>query len=602
MAPPFVRSLVSSLATAVRMHPVMGAALVVLALYWPCLTAGYLMDDFMHLKAFGLDAAQRPRDHWGLLTLFEFTSAGENPGMPWWASEGIQTRFWRPLSSLLGYADHELAPHNPVFAHLHSVAWLIASVASLRFLLRETCDQGQPKISWVALMTVLIYAMTCTHALPTLWIANRGALVAAALSWCSIGMYAKGQRGGYIMLDLVSSLMLGLALLAGEIAWVGVIQLGCFAVWGDARPWREKLERLWPHALLVGAWTLIYVQHGYGAQGGGYYLHPIADFGLFLKDAPLRLAQLSALALAFVPGELIQSADTQRWVIIGGGVLLLFATWCVKKVMGACSPNHQRSLRWMSLAGVLGTLPILGTQPNDRLLVPIMLSTSFFFATMIRYLGKRRSQRICLGLLGLGVLRHFVLAPGLTLVVNWILAQKSQAGNAANAALVATLADRPQAGLNFVMNSPGPAIAWSFDEHLEHLGYRPGPSEGWRFAAATRADLKWTRSSATSFELATLDGSSLANGLFGKLLRTTLDNSRDPLEVGRVIERGELRVEMLELNEEGQPSRVRFDLPTSQELEAARFYYWNGDAMVEVALPAMGESQEFPWKIGPMGI
>lgn len=590
-----------ALAKLLRAHPLILCTVIVAVLYWPTLTSGYVMDDFIHLQVFDLPAPQRPRDHWGLVTLFDFSSGDASPGMPWWASEGIQTRFWRPLSSLLGYADHLIAPHQPLWAHVHSVAWFLASIAAFRFLLKETCDQGETPISWVALMALLIYTMTCTHAFPTLWIANRGALIATSLSWLAIGWYARGQRKPSTLADIGSSLALGAALLAGEIAWVGVIQLACFAIWGDERPWKQKLARLGPHALVVVSWTWIYLHQGYGARGGGYYLHPIADFWLFVQDAPSRLAQLSALAFAFVPMEVSQSPELQGLVVVAGALMLGLAIWCAKTILPACSPNHQRSLRWMGLAGIFGTLPILGAQPNDRLLVPIMLSTSFVFATLIRHLGQRRQKRIFLILAGLGVLRHLILAPCLTLVVNWSLANKSHAGNEANAAFASQLVQDPNDGLNIVINAVGPAIAWSFEEHLAYLRDQKDPSKGWRFAAATRSDLILTRSSSTSFELGTTDGSSLANGLFGKLLRSELDKHRDPLKVGRVIDRQDFRVEVLELDPEGQPTRVRFLFPDA-EIKNARFYQWDGQRLQEIKLPELGAAQTYPWSVGPMGI
>lgn len=564
--------------------------------------SGYLLDDFIHQQIFAMDPASMPRDHLGIPTLFDFTSGDITPAMPWWASQGLETRFWRPLSSLIGYCDALIAPHQPVWAHIHSILWFIASIASLRFLLRETCDQGKSPISWVALMTLLIFSMTCTHAFPTLWIANRNALIASSLCWLCIGAYARGQRKASTAATLGSALALALALLAGEIAWVGVIQLGCFATWGDTRSWARKLKGLWPHALVLLGWTCIYVQQSYGAHGGGYYLHPIADFWLFLKDAPLRLAQLSAMTFAFVPGELTVSEERRKLVIIAGGLLLGLAFWISRQVIRACSPNHQRSLRWMGLAGVLGTLPILGAQPNDRLLVPIMLSSSFFFATMIRYLAQGRKNRIFMVLAGLGVTRHFLVAPCLTLLVNWSLAQKSIAGNESIAAFAAQLDKQSHQGLNFMINSPGPEIAWSFDEHLSYLRKTPDLSKGWRFAAATRSDLRLSRSSASSFELRSVDGSSLANGFYGQLLRSQLDNSRDPLHVGQVIDRRDFSVEILALDAQGQASGVRFRFPSASALQETRFFHWDGKAIQSSVLPKIGQSTHLPWHVGPMEI
>lgn len=585
-----------------RQRPVMVLAATIVALYWPCLGAGYLMDDFVQLAKLAEPPQEQPSGTFGVLNLFDFRVEVGADSRPWWASEGIQTRFWRPLSSLLALLDHRLAPREPVWAHLHSVAWLIAAVAALRFLLKETCDQGQSKISWVALMTLVIFSLTCTHALPTLWIANRSALVATALAWCAIGCYARGQRNPSRGWDLLSALALLAALGAGEIAWVGVIQFMSFVIWGDPRATREKLGRLWMQALVLILWTGIYTWEGYGAHGGGFYLHPIKEFDLFIQAAPQRYFQLIAFALAYVPVELTHEKSASLAIAGVGGVLLLVAILAFGRIMPECSPNHQRSLRWTAFAGLLGLAPVLGTGPNDRLLVPAMLSTSFFFATAIRYLGQRRGQRICLILLGLGALRHFVFAPILTLLVNLTLAHAAGEVQVVVQNFATSLAKGEHKPRRMMLNSPDPGLAWSFDKNLAHFREGQGLDESWAFAAACQCSLIVRGISSGSIEIESEGGEQLLGGLYGKLFRTELDNSRDPLAVGKTIKRAAFEVEVLALDEALAPTKIRIDLHEQADGEPMELYYWDGSAIQRLKLPAAGQELRVKWALGPMGL
>lgn len=597
-----LRDMGSSLIRRIRQHPVGVCALLIMVLYWPCVASGYLMDDFVHLWMLEGQGAPSPRDPWGLLNLFDFTSDPTRAAMPWWASESIQTRFWRPLATLFAFFDHLVAPGRAWFAHCHNIAWLIACVASLRFLLQETCDQGQKVPSWITWMTLLIFAGTCTHALPTLWIANRGALIATALSWCAIGFYARGQRTRFGWVDFGSTLCLSAALMAGEIAWVGVIQWLAFAIWGDVRSWPKKLSRSVPQFLVVVLWGLGYSIHGFGAQGGGFYLHPLSDFWLFVQAAPLRFAQLVAHALAFVPVELTQSEALRTAVVIAGGALFLLVVGIYHLVMPHCSPNHRRSLKWMSLGGVLGMAPILGAQPNDRLLVPIMLSSSFFFATLIRYLGQRRKQSGHRLFLSLGVLRHFLLAPALTLVVTLTMANKSVTGQKAMESFEAILPSTKEPRVRMMLNSPGPSMAWSLEEHLDHL--RPGHAakNTWIYGASTKDPLRLHRTGPQSLTLESLRGGSLSDGFYGQLLRTPLDKERDPLRPGKVIERPHYRVVILAIDAKGAATKVRLQLSPALSLDDLEIYAWGKSGIKRVELPPIGKETRFDWVIGPMEI
>lgn len=597
-----IRNKISALVNFGRQRPILMLSVAVFCLYWPCLGSGYLMDDFIHLAMLEKLPQEQTPGAFGVVNLFDFRVEVGDDSRPWWASEGIQTRFWRPLSSLLAVLDHRLAPRQPWWAHLHSLAWLIACVAALRFALKETCDQGQSKISWVALMTLAIFSLTCTHALPTLWIANRGALVATALNWCALGLYAKGQRSASRRLDLLSTLALFAALGGGEIAWVGIIQIVAFVIWGDPRTWREKLSRLWMHGLTLVTWTAIYLWHGYGAHGGGYYLHPIREFGLFIQAAPERFLQLITLALAFVPVELSERPSASLAIAAVGGVLLLVAIFAYRRILPHCSPNHQRSLRWTAYAGLLGIAPILGAGPNDRLLVPAMLSTSFFFASAIRYLGQRRGQRICLVLLGLGGLRHFVLAPGLTLLVNLTLAQKAADAQRIAQEFAASLASHPHLTRRMMLNSPDPGIAWGFEGNLAYLRGGQKTQESWVFAAACRCTLLVRGVSARSFELRSEAGEHLLGGLYGKIFRTELDNARDPLFVGKKIKRAAFEVEILALDDLLAPTKIRIDLREQAGEKRMELYYWNGQAIQVLTLPAAGQEMKVEWAPGPMGL
>ena len=117
--------------------------------------------------------------------------------LPWWSSSNLHLAVFRPLSSLLVYADLAwfAGKDHPWWMHLHSLLWwsiLLGAVAALyRRLLAFP----------VAVISLLVFAVDDAHVYPVVWIANRSEVVSVALVCWGIWAHVTAEthpRGRYL--------------------------------------------------------------------------------------------------------------------------------------------------------------------------------------------------------------------------------------------------------------------------------------------------------------------------------------------------------------------------------------------------------------------
>src|SRR5262245_49543275 len=89
----------------------------------PAVRSAYLLDDFMHASMLSGNLGMRR----GPADLYDFVNDTDRPLMmdqgllPWWSHPKLTIRFFRPLSSMLRYAELEiLPPGSALVPHVHS--------------------------------------------------------------------------------------------------------------------------------------------------------------------------------------------------------------------------------------------------------------------------------------------------------------------------------------------------------------------------------------------------------------------------------------------------------------------------------------------------
>jgi hypothetical protein len=390
-----------------------GIIALALALASPCLTSGWVADDWLQQlmlrRAAGLPGiSHQPFD------LFRFASGDpaqvrqliDQGVFPWWAHPQAALAFFRPLASLSHYLDHLLWPEAPLPAHLHSLGWyaLLLSVVG-RCLRRFEGAAGS------ASLALLLYAIDDAHAATVGWIANRNSLLSLSLSLPALLFHDTWRCRGGQRWAWLAALSLSAGLLAGEAALVTCAYLLAHACFLERGALAARLRALWPYAFVLLVWRGAYAALGYGALHSGLYVDPLHEPLGFARAAAERLPALALAQLAFPWSDFwelypVLLPGMRPWILVCAlGVLGVFSLACRRLL------RRSRSARfWLFGAGV-AALPMCATFPHDRLLVGVGIGVMPVLAELCLERWRRRSERRALAELTCIACLHLVYAP-----------------------------------------------------------------------------------------------------------------------------------------------------------------------------------------------
>lgn len=338
-----------------------------LVLVSPCLFAGLVADDYIHVLRLSPDVGMEGFDK-APLDLFTFASGEEaqrrslmEEGLfAWWTAEDFQLAFWRPLSSATHVLDHLLWPRSALLKHAHSMAWFSALLVVLALVYRRF------HVPWVAHLALLLYALDDARGFVLSFVANRNALIAAVLALGALVAHDRWRRAGWTVGSWLAPLLLGLGLLAGESALAVTGYLFAHAVFLDTGSLRRRLSRLWPYAAVAVAWMTAYRLLGHGTRGSGIYVSPLDEPGRFL-GALIERAPVLLLAQAggFVSDLWLVIPPRGQPVVHGLALVVAMAAgWLLWPLW-----RRDPVARFWTLGLLLATVPICATFPMDRLLV-----------------------------------------------------------------------------------------------------------------------------------------------------------------------------------------------------------------------------------------
>lgn len=344
------------------------AVLLTAVLSLPSLSVGLQLDDYAHRAL--LVHPERVRAELGSpLDLFNL-SRGDPARMhkimdagfaPWWTDVDLRLAFWRPLSALTHWLDHNAWPTHPAWMHLQSVLWLAAVVAVAAALYRR--HLAQPAVAGLA---ALLYAVDDAHAATVSWLANRNALVAACFGFLSLLAHDRYRRAAWRPGAIAAPLCLGLALLSGESGVATGAYLLAHALFLDPAPVRRRLIALAPHALVAGAWWAAYKAQGFGASGSDAYLDPAHIPFAFLRAALERAPALFLGQWLAPPSDLypLLSTTATAWLAAAGWTFMALVALALRPLL-----RQDPTARYFAAGTLLSLAPICGTFPSDRLLL-----------------------------------------------------------------------------------------------------------------------------------------------------------------------------------------------------------------------------------------
>jgi len=380
---------------------------IALTIYAPALSAGYLADDVYQIALH--DGLLGPRSPWSLYSLYvedPVTTAAhmQRGSLPWWTVPEFRFVQLRPLSSALIDLDHTLRPRDAFAHHLHSAAWLVATLVTAHLALRRATS------STIAGLALLVYAIDETFGWTLAWIANRCSMVAATFAFAALAVHQRrvedhAKRWWWIELGLWL-----LAFAAGEYALCGLAYVLAFTLVGRRDPWRRRARALLPAGVAFVAFVCLYLAIEAGVSGATSYVDPLAhplefivactdriprmlgEIGLALPGESDRLliryegsAILTAMmAMAGIDSEAQLVVAHARMVVVALVVVLVPAWLLARRHLSA---TERRAVAWTMLGSLGALVPLSAILPSTRALAlaalgPAMLVSSLAVASV----------------------------------------------------------------------------------------------------------------------------------------------------------------------------------------------------------------------------
>lgn len=320
--------------------------------------------------------------------------------LPWWSSADLHLAVYRPLSSLLIYADFAwLGGFDRTWLmHLHSLVWWLVLFAAVAALYRRFLPIP------LAALALVVFAVDDAHVYPVVWLANRSELVSVALVCWGIWAHVSAPNSARpFRLQAAAWLLVGFGLLAGEHAIAPLSYLVAYELCRDRAPWRNAIVRLLPYAGLAFGYLACRAYLGYGVSGSAFYVDPIREPVRYLQEGMTRIPLLVGdlllgmaaewwywgIPYVFWVRDLLPSAWTEfallREIQVGLGVASVFAA-CAGMFWGFRASRRSARLRtlWSLLLGaVVSLIPLAGTAPMTRLTVVPAIAVDALIALLL---------------------------------------------------------------------------------------------------------------------------------------------------------------------------------------------------------------------------
>lgn len=531
-----------------------------------CVRMGYFLDDYLQQVLVTSERLMwRPWDTFTFVPGFERVTASyvSSGFLPWWTDPSLRISFFRPLSMMTTWFDVSVLANDAVAAHLHSIGWYLACVAGCAVVFLKTLPRP------LAAIALLVFAVSGTHFAPVAWIANRNALIATVPALGGLWAYLRWKEG-WRPGRAVSVALFGIALLGGESAlavFLYVVAHQLSARTSLKEKWVEGLPYLW----LFLAYLTFYRLALYGAAHSGEYLDPWSSPAAFAKEALPRLGVLAMAQFAAPVADMALWGGAFRWGLAMGGVLVLLGVmlWAGQLIRRAAD-DEARALRWWFLGSLLSVFPLLSSFSSNRLLLVPSMGASVLIAATLREAWSRKAWVLA----GLLVVLHGPLQVVSWPVQAWWWSKAIEQSRAAASGLPASTHDVPVFAL-----TAEPATALQMMMMRRAMGL-PEPLGWWVLSAVPHAH-RVTRTSVTSFELETMEGT-LADTMAFTLLRVR------PLAPGARVQLDGAVCEVMEVLK-GRPTKLRVTFDQDPE-ETVRFVAWQSGGYREVKLPSPGDS------------
>jgi hypothetical protein len=556
----------------------------------PALGVGLLHDDYLYRIA-----VVESVEGWNPVPfgLYDFTPRPESGAqwrelgyVPWWTGDDFYLRFFRPLSSLLLWADLRAFGEKLWIAHLHSIVWFVVLLAVVTSLHRRFTDTG------TACQASIVYAVAVGHLSPAGWLSARHTLVAATFGLLALELHLRGREDRWRAGLFLAPVTVAFSMLGGELSLAALAMIFAYELFGQSVSLRRRLLSLLPYAALAGGYFFFYLAAGYGARGTGLYINPMTDPTRFLAAAAVRVPILLGELVAATPAVLATTQPAaQPAFAIWGALATALAVLMIVFLRRRLGANEQGALRWLVPGALVSLLPGAAGVLGGRALLPALVASSLLVALLMRRgaAAARRQDGTRVGrtvlwaaVVGL-VFAHLVCAPAFRVGASFLWRGMSRETERIAAAA-------PDCGPHLVvLAAADPTV----------ITYVPGAMvptrrvERFRVLSAAPNDHRLENVTETGFDLVVV-GERRPN-FWERVHRDT------PLQSGAVVSLGDLRVEIVEAVAHG-PTRLRVDLRRPLDDPGLCLLVWRDGDLQLLEPPTPGAALDLPHQPGPMGI
>ena len=531
--------------------------------FLPGLLSPYFQDDWAQ-RAMAWGTFPSPRSAFDLYDLVndaDRASLVESGVLPWWTHPHLVIKFFRPLSSLLRFADFQLSD-LPLLHHLHSFVWWCVAVMGARALYREWLS---PRAAAIA---TFVLAVAPCHVVPLAFLANREALVSLAFgAW---GLHA------LVRARLVrATVLFSLALLAGEYAFA----LGGYVFALAILTRRGRRERATTLATFLVPAVVVLIARatlGFGTRGSGFYRDPFVQTSTFLEGAPRRFASL--LVGTWLASDTNRVMNAAPWVLVvfvplGAGLVAI----AIRDALAAHDDAKRRVAASFVAGSFLALVPMVAALPATRLLGVAALGVAPAVASIIDRAWTSRRASITFVFAAILAFFHVARAPVTSFLEARSFRKTAVTFGERAAWLRGRLDGKPadakvvvaRAGWQTVLFSP---FAIDPDARM--------PKRWWVLSLAPHALM--LRRGPRSIEIVVARGRGyLPTGAYD-----VLRASDDPLRTGDELDVRGMHVTVLEGGGQSGPGRVRFDF--DEPLESLVWIEDSRDGWRDAPPPQLG--------------
>ncbi len=587
----------------------------------PALNAGLIQDDLFHrirlvepsqlpgeLSVTGMIPPDAGKLSAALRDMHSFSRTQQDTDnliesglCPWWTFKNWRFANWRPLDSFTHWLDYQLFPDSPPLMHLHNIIWFTAVIFLLAILYRQLTAPA-----WMATLAALLYCIDDSNYFPAMWIANRNLLLALFFSVLTLLLHHNWRRHNSILAGVASPFTLLLSLLSTEAGIATFAYLFAYALIIDRSSRHQKIVSLAPGFIVITAWRMIYNRLGYGAIGSGFVIDPGREPIRYAQAVLERAPVLLSGQWGGTPAEMLNIfSEYARALYLLAAVLYLVL---ILLVFIPLLRKNRVALYWF-VGMLLCVLPICATIPMNRNLLFIAIGA---FGVMSQFIGglfakenwtvKSRFWRV----------PAWILCVTLIFVhVGFTIVSRARAPKMVSFffdTVYSTIEVDPADDLTdktlVVLNAPNPMLFLGMPL-LRAYWDEPLPDKT-RLLAPAFAPLKITRSGEKTLLIEAQTGNLLSTDKSRKDFKPNFANfyyhfnslfrPEDlPFKAGEKTVLTDMSAEVISVDDNGQPTAVRFDFNVSLDDPSLRWQKWTWKnsgfgSYTTFEIPALGQT------------